>query len=80
MLRTFLNLLHSPLGFHSASVMTAKVPVNMKRHPHLEQQWPILQHVFDRVRAVPEYSPLARRGRCRCRRISRLVAWDGPTT
>ncbi len=53
MLRTFLNLLHSPLGFHSASVMTAKVPVDMKRHPHLEQQWPILQHVFDRVRVVP---------------------------
>lgn len=53
MLRTFLNLLHSPLGFHPSGVVTANVPVDEKRHPHLEQRWTLLRDMFDRVRGLP---------------------------
>ena len=53
MLRSFLNLVHSPLGFDPANVVTARVPVSLKRHPKAEQQWTLLQEVLDRVRALP---------------------------
>ena len=42
MLRTFLNLLHAPLGFDAANVVTAKVPFNINRYPQREQQGALL--------------------------------------
>ncbi len=53
MLRSFLNLLHSPLGFDPANVVTASVDVNHKRFPKTEQKWVWLRDVLDRVRALP---------------------------
>jgi putative ABC transport system permease protein len=53
MLRSFLNLLHSPLGFNPADVVTATVPVNAKKYPRMEQKWGWLRDVLDHVRALP---------------------------
>jgi putative ABC transport system permease protein len=53
MLRSFLNLLHAPLGFNPADVVTAKVPVSFKRYPQTEQRWVLLRDVIDRVRVLP---------------------------
>jgi predicted permease len=53
MLRSFLKLLHSPLGFNAADVVTAKVPVSFRRYPTTEQRWALLRDVLDRVRALP---------------------------
>ncbi len=53
MLRSFLNLMHTPLGFNPANVITAKVPVNLNRYPRTEQRWAVLQDVLDHVRALP---------------------------
>ena len=53
MLRSFLNLMHSPLGFNPANVVTATVPVNFKRYPRPEQRWVWLRDLLDRVRAIP---------------------------
>jgi predicted permease len=53
MLRSFLNLTHSPLGFHSENVVTAKVPTSFRRFPKTEQRWAWLRDVMDRVRALP---------------------------
>jgi predicted permease len=53
MLRSFLNLLHSPLGFNPSKVMTAKVPIDFKRYPRTEQRWAFLRDVLDRVRGLP---------------------------
>ncbi|MDQ1471704.1 MAG: hypothetical protein QOJ99_3184 [Bryobacterales bacterium] len=53
MLRSFLNLMHSPLGFNPANVVTARVPVDLKRYPQTEQRWALLRDVLDRVRALP---------------------------
>jgi putative ABC transport system permease protein len=51
--RSFLNLLHSPLGFNPSKVMTAKVPIDFKRYPRTEQRWAFLRDVLDRVRGLP---------------------------
>jgi len=51
MMRSFLNLMHAPLGFNPANVVTARIPFNLKRHPHMEQRWALLQEVIDRVGA-----------------------------
>jgi predicted permease len=53
MLRSFLNLMHAPLGFDPANVVTAKVPFDLKRYPQTEQQWAWLRDVLDRVRVLP---------------------------
>jgi predicted permease len=53
MLRSFLNLLHAPLGFVPANVVTAKVPVQFRRFPQTEQRWALLRDVLDRVSALP---------------------------
>ncbi len=53
MLRSFLNLLNSPLGFVPSNLVTATVPVNAQIHPHAEQQWAWLRDVLDHVRALP---------------------------
>jgi len=51
MMRSFLNLMHAPLGFNPANVVTARIPFDLKRYPHMEQRWALLQDVIDRVRA-----------------------------
>ena len=53
MLRSFVNLMHSPLGFDPANVITAKAPFNLERYPTTERQWALLRDVFDRVRVLP---------------------------
>jgi putative ABC transport system permease protein len=52
MLRSFLNLTHSPLGFNPVDVVTARMPLDLKRYPHWEQRWALLRDVIDRVRAL----------------------------
>jgi putative ABC transport system permease protein len=53
MLRSFLNLVHSPLGFDPANVVTAKAPADLKRYARPEQKWALLRDMLDRVRALP---------------------------
>jgi predicted permease len=83
MLRSFLNLLHSPLGFNPVNVVTARLPINSKRYPELEQRWAYLRDVIDRVRAIPgvqsasaaDHLPLADQER---RRVGRADEPDAP--
>jgi predicted permease len=51
MLRSFLNLMHSPLGFHPAGVVTARLPIDTQRFPKMEQRWALLRNAMDRLRA-----------------------------
>jgi putative ABC transport system permease protein len=53
MLRSFLNLLHTPLGFDSSNVLTATVPLDSKRDPTWQQKWTLLRNLLDQVRAIP---------------------------
>jgi putative ABC transport system permease protein len=53
MLRSFLNLLHSPLGFDPSNVVTARVPIDGKRYPRTEQRWAWLRDTLDGVRGLP---------------------------
>ena len=53
MLRSFVNLVHSPLGFNPANVVTARVPVSFKNFPQIERRWAWLRDVMDRVGALP---------------------------
>lgn len=53
MLRSFLNLMHTRLGFNPANVITAKAPINLKKYTKTEQRWAVLQDVLDHVRAIP---------------------------
>jgi putative ABC transport system permease protein len=53
MLRSFVNLLHAPLGFNPANIVTAQVPIDLKKYPKVEQRWALLRDVMDRVRALP---------------------------
>ena len=53
MLRSFLNLMHSPLGFNPANVVTARIPFDLKRYPHWEQRWALLRDAAGRVGALP---------------------------
>jgi putative ABC transport system permease protein len=53
MLRSFLNLMHSPLGFDPVNVVTARLPLDLDRFPHWEQRWALLRDVLDRVRVLP---------------------------
>ena len=54
MLRSFVNLLQTPLGFNPANVMTVNVPFNFKQYPRMEQRWMLMRDIIDRVRAIPE--------------------------
>lgn len=53
MLRSFVNLLNTPLGFNPANVVTARVPFNIRKYPERKQQWALLRAVLDGVRALP---------------------------
>jgi predicted permease len=83
MLRSFLNLMHSPLGFEAANVVTARVPVNSRTHPKMEQKWAWLRDVLGRVQALPGVelvsaaSPLPLAGQ-QTRRVGRADLPDAP--
>ena len=53
MLRSFLNLMHTPLGFDPADVVTAQVPFSLRRFPETGQQLALMRDVLERVRAIP---------------------------
>jgi predicted permease len=53
MLRSFINLMHSPLGFRPAGVVTARLPLEVKRYPKMEQRWAFLRSVIDHLRTAP---------------------------
>ncbi len=84
MLRSFVNLMHSPLGFNPANVVTARMPLDLKRYPHTEQRWALLRDVIDRVRALPGVQsvsaadPLPLRGGQEGRRVGRADQPDMP--
>jgi putative ABC transport system permease protein len=83
-LRSFLNLLNAPLGFNPANIVTARVPFDLKRYPHMEQQWALLQDLLDRVRALPGVeavsaaSPLPLAANQEKRRVGRAGEPDAP--
>ena len=83
MLRSFMNLMHSPLGFHPAGVVTARLPLDVRKFPNMEQRWALLRSVIDRLRAVPEVKavsaadPLPLMGQAR-RRVGRPDQPDIP--
>jgi len=78
MLRSFVNLLHTPLGFNPANVITATVPFSFKKYPQMAQRWALLRDVMDRVRALPGVeqvsaaNPLPLAGNQQTRRVGRL--------
>lgn len=84
MLRSFLNLMHAPLGFDPANVVTAKAPFDLNRYPQTEQQWAWLRDVLERVRALPGVlavsaaSPLPLAGNQERRRVGRPDEPDAP--
>ena len=84
MLRSFLNLLHAPLGFEPASVVTAGVPFSLERYRLPEQQWALQRDVLERIRALPGVqgasaaSPLPLAGNQQKRRVGRADQPDLP--
>jgi putative ABC transport system permease protein len=53
MLRTFVNLVHAPVGFNPSNVLTARVPVSLRMLEDVEQRWAFYQRAMERVRALP---------------------------
>jgi putative ABC transport system permease protein len=85
MLRSFVNLMHQPLGFNPAGVVTARVPLDYNTYPQAEQRWSLMRDVLDRVRALPEVesasaaAPLPLAGQ-ETRRVGRADRPDTPPT
>ena len=83
MLRSFVNLLQTPLGYDPVNVVTATVPLDSKRYPTLQQRWLLLRNVLDRVRAIPgvesvsAVDPLPLAGQ-ESRRVGRADRPDSP--
>ena len=84
MLRSFVNLLHTPLGFSPTNVVTVKVPFNFAKYPEREQRWALMHGMVDRVRAIPGVesasagSPLPLAGDQQTRRVGRTDQPDIP--
>jgi predicted permease len=84
MLRSFVNLLHTPLGFNPVHIVIAKVPFNLKKYPQKQQRWELLRDIIDRVRALPgveqvsSASPLPLAGDQQTRRVGRADLPDAP--
>jgi predicted permease len=84
MLRSFVNLLRTPLGFNPADVVTAGVPLRLTKYSQAEQRWALLRDVLDRVRALPGVervsaaSPLPLAGDQQTRRVGRADQPDTP--
>jgi putative ABC transport system permease protein len=84
MLRSFVNLRNSPLGFNPASVVTALAPVDFQQYPKTGQRWALLRDVLDRVRALPGVraasaaNPLPLAAGQQTRRVGRADQPDAP--
>jgi predicted permease len=84
MLRSFLNLLHTPLGFDPVGIVTAKVPLSLRKYSQMEQRWALLRDILDRVRAIPgvkgvsSAGPLPLAGDQQTRRVGRTDRPDTP--
>jgi predicted permease len=76
--------MHSPLGFSPASVVTAKVPVDVKRYPKIEQRWLLQRDLLNRVGAFPGVQsvsaawPLPLAADQQTRRVGRTDQLDTP--
>jgi putative ABC transport system permease protein len=53
MLRTFINLLETPLGFDPAHVVTARISLNLRVFSTVDQRSAFYQDAIARVRALP---------------------------
>jgi predicted permease len=53
MVRSFANLVNSPLGFEPHGIVSAKVPYNLRAYPQPADKWRLYQSVLDRVRQIP---------------------------
>lgn len=53
MIRTFMNLSASPLGFDATNVVTAKIGVSLRRFPDPAARWVLYQNAMDAVAALP---------------------------
>jgi predicted permease len=84
MLRSFLNLLDTPLGFNPTDVVTARVPLNLRRYSEVEQRWTLLRDIIDHVGSLPGVkrvsagSPLPLAGDQQTRRVGRADRPDDP--
>jgi predicted permease len=53
MLRTFLNLVHAPIGFEPSGVLTAKLPISFRMYPTIDQRWSLHRNILEQVGAIP---------------------------
>ncbi len=53
MLRTFVNLLHAPIGFESAHVVTARISLDLNTYSTVERRSRFYQDAVARVRELP---------------------------
>jgi putative ABC transport system permease protein len=53
MLRTFVNLTTTPIGFDPARVVTARVSLSFRLFTDVDQRWNFLHSMIDRVRGIP---------------------------
>jgi putative ABC transport system permease protein len=53
MLRSFVNLTQTRLGFEPQAVLTAQMPISLREYRETEARWQLHQRAFDRLRALP---------------------------
>ena len=53
MLRSFLNLTQTRLGFDPRGVLTAQMPISFRQFREFEARWQVHLEAFDRLRALP---------------------------
>lgn len=53
MLRTFVNLLHAPIGFNPEGVLTAKVPFSFRQYSERRAQRELMAAAVEQVRRLP---------------------------
>jgi len=53
MVRSFLNLVHAPIGFDPTHVLTARLPISFRMYPATGQRWALHREILQRVRALP---------------------------
>jgi putative ABC transport system permease protein len=82
MLRSFVNLMHQPLGFSPVGVVTARVPLDYV-DPQADQRWALMREVLDRIGSLPDVqaasaaAPLPLAGQ-ETRRVGRVDRPDAP--
>lgn len=54
LLRTFVNLVHTPIGFDPANVVTAKVPLSFRHFPEDRERWRFFREALERVSRLPD--------------------------